>query len=57
MLNALDKLVYTVSGMFVFTFITVAALDQLSVGVVLLGWVAYFIYFSFLHFCVPAPGK
>jgi len=57
MLNALDKLVYTVSGMFVFIFITVAALNQLSVGVVLLGWAVYFIYFSLLCFCVPTPGK
>jgi hypothetical protein len=57
MMNALDKLAYTVSGMFVFIFITVAALDQLSFGVVLLGWVAYFIYFSVLYFCAPTPGK
>ena len=57
MMNILDKLFYTVSGMFIFIFITVAALDQVSVGVVLLCWVAYFIYFSLLYFCVPTPRK
>ena len=57
MMNILDKLFYTVSGMFIFIFITVAALDQVSVGVVLLCWVAYFIYFPLLYFCVPTPRK
>jgi len=57
MSNACDQLVYTIAIVFVVMFITIAALNQFSIRVILLGWFAYLIYFSILYFCVLPLAK
>jgi hypothetical protein len=53
--NICDDVVYALAIAFVFIFITTAALNVVSLWVVLLGWCAYLVYFLFCVFA--CPGK